>query len=125
MNAQLALGTFYQSRNRMPEAEQQFKHAIELAPKDPTPREALVRLYMAEGKKTDAESVLKQTKSDLSDNSEGYRMLGDFYFASGDLDKATAEYASLYKDHPKDLQVKKNYVQLLILKNQSGSKPPP
>jgi len=28
MNAQLALGGFYQARNRMPEAEQQFKHAI-------------------------------------------------------------------------------------------------
>ena len=57
MNAQLALGGFYQSRNRMPEAEQQFKHAIELAPKDPAPREALVRLYMAEGKKTEAEGA--------------------------------------------------------------------
>ena len=117
-NAQLALGGFYQSRSRMPEAEQQFKHAIELAPKDPTPREALVRLYMLEGNKTEAEALLKQAKSDLSDNSEAYRMLGDFYFANGDLDKATAEYSSLYNEHPKDLQVKKNYVQLLILKNR-------
>ncbi|MGB8579331.1 MAG: tetratricopeptide repeat protein [Candidatus Sulfotelmatobacter sp.] len=118
MNAQLALGGFYQSRNRIPEAEQQFKHAIELAPKDPSPREALVRLYMSEGKKTEAEALLKQAKIDLSNNSEGYRMLGDFYFANGDLDKATAEYASLYSDHPRDMQVKRNYVQLLILKNQ-------
>ena len=118
MNAQLALGGFYQSRNRIPEAEQQFKHAIELAPKDPSPREALVRLYMSEGKKTEAEALLKQAKNDLSNNSEGYRMLGDFYFANGDLDKATAEYASLYSDHPRDIQVKRNYVQLLILKNQ-------
>jgi cellulose synthase operon protein C len=118
MNAQLALGGFYQSRNRMPEAEQQFKHAIELAPKDPAPREALVRLYMIEGKKAETEALLKQAKSDLADNSEGYRMLGDYYFASGDLDKATAEYSSLYNDHPKDVQVKKNYIQLLILKNR-------
>jgi tetratricopeptide (TPR) repeat protein len=118
MNAQLALGGFYQSRNRMPEAEQQFKRTIELAPKDPAPRGALVRLYMAEGKKADAEALLKQAKIDLSDNPEGYRMLGDFYFASGDLDKATAEYSSLYRDHPKNVQVKRNYIQLLILKNQ-------
>ena len=40
MNAQLALGGFYQSRNRMPEAEQQFKHAIDVDPKDPAPRAA-------------------------------------------------------------------------------------
>ena len=45
-------------------------------------------------------------------------MLGDFYFADGDLDKATDEYGSLHHDHPKDLQVTKNYVQLLILKNR-------
>ena len=45
-------------------------------------------------------------------------MLGDFYFASGDLDKAVAEYESVYKDHPKDIQTKKNYIQLLILRNR-------
>ncbi len=118
MNVQLALGGFYQSRNRMAEAEQQFKHAIEVDPKDPAPRAAYVRLLMTEGKKPDVEAFLRQTKSDLPDNSEGYRMLGDFYFANNELDKATAEYGSLYSDHPKDIQVKKNYVQLLILKNR-------
>src|ERR1019366_6793095 len=118
VNAQLALGGFYQSRNRFAEAEQQFKHAIDVDPKSPAPRAAYVRLLMQEGKKTEIESFLRQTKKDLSDNREGYRMLGDFYFASGDLDKATNEYASLYSDHPKDAQVKKNYIQLLILKNR-------
>ena len=57
--------------------------------KIPRPRAALVRLLMQEGKKDDAESFLRQTKKDLPDNPEGYRMLGDFYFATGDLDKAT------------------------------------
>lgn len=118
MNAQLALGGFYQSRNRNAEAEQQFKHAIDVDPKDSAPRAALVRLLMVEGKKAETEAVLKQAKTDLPNNSQGYRMLGDFYFATGDLDKATAEYGSLYSDHPKDMQVKKNYVQLLILKNR-------
>jgi tetratricopeptide (TPR) repeat protein len=118
MNAQLALGGFYQSRNRMPEAEQQFKHAIEVDPKDPAPRAAYVRLLMAEGKKQEVEGFLRQAKHDLPDNSEGYRMLGDFYFSTNDLDKAIAEYSSLYGEHPKDVQVKKNYVQLLIVKNR-------
>src|SRR6202162_4594440 len=48
MNAQLALGGFYQSRSRFPEAEQQFKHAISVDPKSPDPRSSLVRLYMME-----------------------------------------------------------------------------
>lgn len=118
MNAQLALGGFYQSHNRLPEAEQQFRHAIEISPKDSAPRAALVRLLMQEGKRDDAESFLKQTKNDLPGNPEAYRMLGDFYFAAGELDNAVAEYASVYAAHSKDALVKKNYIQLLILKNR-------
>src|SRR5581483_1226741 len=118
LNAQLALGAFYQARGRFPEAEQQFRETIQIAPSNADPRAALARLYMVEGKKTEAEEFLKQSKRDLADNAVGYRMLGDFYFANGDIDKATAEYSSVFKDHPKDTQVKKNYIQLLILKNR-------
>lgn len=118
MNAQLALGGFYQSHSRMAEAEQQFRHAIEIEPKSSAPRAALVRLLMQQGKRDQAEAFLKQTKKDLAENSEGYRMLGDFYFAIGDLDNAVAEYASLHKERPKDILVKKNYIQILILKNR-------
>jgi tetratricopeptide (TPR) repeat protein len=118
MNALLALASFYQARNRLPEAEQQFRHAITVDPKDPGPRAALVRLLLQEGKRDEIEPFLQQTKKDLPDNSQGYRMLGDFYFGAGDLDKATAEYASLFKDHPKDPVVRKNFIQLLILKNR-------
>lgn len=118
MNAQLALGGFYQSHNRPAEAEQQFRHAIALNQKDSAPRAALTRLLMQEGKRDEAESFLRQTKKDLSDSPEGYRMLGDFYFAVGDLDKAVGEYSALYSDHPKDLLTKKNYIQLLILKDR-------
>ena len=118
VNAQLALAGFYQSHGQLPEAEQQFRHAIEVDPKSVTARGALVRLMMQEGKKDETESFLRQTKLDLPNNSEAYRMLGDFYFASGDLNKAVAEYTSLYSEHPKDTQVKKNYIQLLILNNR-------
>jgi Flp pilus assembly protein TadD len=45
-------------------------------------------------------------------------MLGDFFFVNGDLDNALSEYADLYKEHPKDIQVKKNYIELLILKDE-------
>src|SRR5690242_161436 len=68
--------------------------------------------------RSEIEPFLQQTKRAIPDNSEGYRMLGDYYFATGDLDKAMAEYGSLYKDYPKDAQVKKNYIQILILKNR-------
>jgi len=114
----LALGGYYQSQQRFAEAEQQFLHASEIDRQDPDPRIALARLYLAQGKKTEAEDFLRKSKADFPGNSVGYRMLGDFYFATGDLDKATAEYSALYEAHPKDPLVTKNYVQLLILKNR-------
>lgn len=118
MSTQLALGGFYQSRGRFSEAEQQFRNAIATDSKDPTPRVAMVRLWMAEGKRDQVEPFLKETKVAFPNNSEGYCMLGDFYFATGDIDRATTEYGSLLADHPKDGHVKRNYIQLLILKNR-------
>ncbi len=118
VRAEMALGAFYQSHSRFAEAEQEFRKAIAVDPKLPDSRAALARLYLMEGKRAEAEEFLKQSKPDVAENPTGYRMLGDFYFATGDVDQAIKEYASLYKEHPKDLQVKKNYIQLLILKDR-------
>lgn len=118
LNAVLALGGFYESHNRFSEAEQEFKQAIQIDPANGVPRAALVRLLMQEGKRDEIVAFLQQTKKELPNNHQGYTMLGDYYFATGDLDKALPEYASLHHDHPKDVQVKKNYIQILILKNQ-------
>ena len=107
-NALVSLGNFYQTRGRFPEAEQVFRRAIDAAADDPNPRLSLAALYMAENKPGPAEEFLRQSKKDFPNNSVGYRMLGDFYFANNQLDKATAEYAALYRDHSKDMQVKKN-----------------
>src|SRR3979411_13830 len=118
MNALVSLGSFYQTRGRFPEAEQVFRRAIETAADDPRPRLSLASLYMAENKPAQAEDFLRQSKKDFPNDAVGYRMLGDFYFANNQIDKATVEYAALYQDHPKDLVVKKNYIQLLILKDR-------
>lgn len=114
----LMLAAYYQSRSQFSQAEEQFRQAIANAPKDPEPRAAMSRLYLAQGKKSEAEDFLRQSKHDFPDNSVGYRMLGDFYLATGDLDKGIAEYSSLNQEHPKDREVKKNYIQALILKNR-------
>ena len=118
VNPRLALAGFYQAHSRFAEAEQQIQQVIAADPKDVDARSAMAKLYISEGKRAETETFLKQVKQDFPDNSVGYRMLGDFYFAIGDLDKATAEYESLYHDHGKDPQVEKNYIQLLILKNR-------
>jgi tetratricopeptide (TPR) repeat protein len=118
MGARLALANFYQLQHRFGEAEDQFRRAIDTDRNFPEARAALARLYMAEGKNTVAEQFLKAAKLDFPGTSSGYRMLGDFYFATEQLDKATTEYGSLFQDHPKDPEVEKNYIQLLILKNR-------
>lgn len=114
MQARLVLGAFYQSQNRPAEAEQQFRDAIPMDPNMIAPREALARLYLAEGKKDGAEEVLKQAKSDLPHNPDSFLALSDFYYTTGDLDKSVAEFHALYQERPKDLSVKKKYIQLLI-----------
>ena len=118
-NAVASLGNFYQTRGRFPEAEQQFKRAIEVSGDNPSARLSLASLYMAENKPAQAEEFLKQARKDFPNNSLGYRMLGDFYYSNGQIDKATTEYAALYQEHPKDMVVKKNYIQLLILKDRT------
>ena len=45
----------------------------------------------------------------MSDIPDGYRMLGDFYFALNDLPHALEEYSSLFAQHPHDERVEKNY----------------
>jgi len=116
--ARVLLGNYYQSRGRVGDAEQQFRKAMEIDSRNPEPRAALARLYLAEGKRTEAEDLLQRTKRDFPDNSAGYCLLGDFYFTTGDLDRAIAEYAALYREHPAETKVKRNYIQLLIQKKR-------
>jgi tetratricopeptide (TPR) repeat protein len=119
INAQLSLGEFYQFRGRLAEADQQYRHAMEIEPKSADPRSALIRLLVIEGKNKEAEDLARKTKQELSDDPAAYSMLGDYYFTlAKDLDRATTEYESVFRDHPRDAQVRKNYIQLLILKNR-------
>jgi len=113
----LALGNFYQSRGRYPEAEQTYRQAIQIAPGDPNPRVALASLFLAENKNGQAEELLRQSRRDFPNNSLGYRLLGDFYWRTGQFDKAEVEYAELHREHPKDPIVIGNYIELLIVTN--------
>ena len=116
--ARLALANFFQLQRRFAPAEKQIDDAIRFDPKNPELYAALVRIYMQQGKKQSAEQLLKESKPQFHDNPAGYRMLGDFYFANRDYDGATNEYSGLYREHPKDLVVKKNFVQLLIIQKR-------
>lgn len=110
----ILLGTFYQTNHRYDEAEAQFRAAMAADTNNFQPRASLAGLYLAEGNKAAAEQVLQQALHELPHNPEAFLALSNFYFATGDVNRAVAEYAALHQDRPKDLEVKKKYIQLLI-----------
>src|SRR5580698_646333 len=108
------LGRYYQSLGRLADAEQQFRDAIAAVPGNVAPREALAKLYMEEGKTSDAENILLQASQSLPHDPDSLLVLSNFYFTTGNLDKAVSVYNTLYQERPKDLTVKKKYIQLLM-----------
>ena len=63
-------------------------------------------------------SYCRTPKIELKDNPDAYGLLGDFYISQGEVGKATAEFASLHAQHPKDNHVSAAYAQLLIQQNR-------
>jgi len=118
VQATLALGNFYGMQRRWADAELLFQRAVQLSPKNPVTHAALARLFLAQGNRQQSEEVLREAKKAMSDVPQGYRLLGDFYVVTGEAQKALAEYGALNQQYPGDLQVKKNYAQLLIGANQ-------
>lgn len=118
-DALMALADFYRARSNWPEAEATYGKILATDPKDRAALSGLAATYAAEGSPEKAEQEVMKAKQTLSADPDGYRILGDYYFDIGRYDKSLAEYESLYRDHPKDLRVKKNYVQLLILNNRT------
>jgi len=114
VSARVLLGTYYESRNRLPEAEQAFRDAMTMNAKSMEPRDALAKLLLAEGRNEAAEDILEQARRELPNDPESLLDLSNFYFITGDLNKAIAEYNALYQQHPQEMQIKKKYIQLLI-----------
>jgi tetratricopeptide (TPR) repeat protein len=117
-DALMQFGNFYAQQHRYPEAEHQFQTALQLDPKTPAAYRDLAAVYDISGNRPQALQTVRQAKQLMPDNPDAYWLLADFYSSIGDTPNALAEYASLDKDHPKDLRVMDNYVQLLLLSNQ-------
>lgn len=111
----MALGNLYVAQKRWTDAEAAYRSAITIAPKNPGARAALATMYLTQGQGALAEAVLREAKTQLNSDPAAYSMLGDYYLSQGDSAKALAEFASLTKDHPTDFNVRKAYIQLLIL----------
>jgi cellulose synthase operon protein C len=114
----MTLGNFYEQQHRWADAVNEFEAAIVRSPKNPVPRAALATVYMNQGQDSLAEKILADAKEQLKDDPAAYRMLGDYYLGRGDNTKALAEFSALSTQYPKDPQVRKTYIQLLVLNHR-------
>jgi cellulose synthase operon protein C len=114
VRARVLLGIYYESAGRVSDAEEQFREGIASAPAAMAPREALAKLYLVEGRGNDAENVLEQASRDLPNDPDCLLALSNFYFLTGNTEKAVATYKRLLVERPGDLSIKKKYIQLLI-----------
>lgn len=112
------LAVLDQNTGRGGEAENVLKQAIGLDPKTLKPREYLARLYLSLNRSADAEQVMIQAKKDLAGEGTMYRVLGEYYVNIGELDKATTEFAALSKEHTTDMNVRLDYIDLLLRQNR-------
>ena len=108
------LGTYHQSRGGTAKRNRNFAGPSTSSRKIPSARRSRPPVSWPKVKKAEAEKLLNPVKRDFPDDSVAYRMLGDFYFRPAIWTKLPPNMSSLPGAHPKDLEVKKNYVQLLI-----------
>src|SRR6202047_1082445 len=118
ITAMMTLGGFYEQQRRWTQAAEEFQSAITRAPNNPMPRAALASVYMNQGQDALAEKALVDAKQQLKDDPAAYRMLGDYYLGRGENTKALTEFSALATQHPKDRQVRKTYIQLLVLNHR-------
>ena len=69
-----SLGVGYLDRNRLPEAEEQFKKLVALAPKDPFGYANLGLTYLQSGRFADAEKQLNRARDLDPTNADGWRL---------------------------------------------------
>lgn len=118
VDALLGLGSVYERQQRWQEAESAYRKAIQIAPSDAAPRVSLMVQFLFQGKNDRAEEVARETKEKLSKVPAAYRMLADFYIATGQSQKALDELYVLVKAHSNDWRLKRDYVQQLIFANR-------
>jgi tetratricopeptide (TPR) repeat protein len=114
VNDKLLLAAFYITGSRWPEAEQASKDAIATDPRSLSARASLAQVYLKQDNRAMAEQVLRQASNDLAGNPQGVRMLAEYYAASGEMDKAKAEFSRLAAKYPKDTSLQKGYIRILL-----------
>ncbi len=106
-DAALWHGRALEALGQRDEAENAYRRAVELAPKDASrvePYVALSMLLNQLGKLPEAQALLDQARSELPESPAIHRAMGDVALAQGRYDEAHAEYGLALKLDPADLR---------------------
>jgi Tfp pilus assembly protein PilF len=100
-----SLGVGYLDRNRLPEAEEQFKKLVALAPKDPFGYANLGLTYLQAGRFADAEKQLKRARELDPANADVGRMIAKLYALTNRDADARKTLEDLQRAQPRDAKV--------------------
>ena len=100
-----SLGVGYLERNRLPEAEEQFKKLVALAPKDPFGYANLGLTYLQAGRFADAEKQLKRARDLDPTNADVGRMIAKLYALTNRDADARKTLEELQRAQPRDAKV--------------------
>jgi len=98
----ILLGNFYLLAGKLPEAEQAYKKAGSIDPKDPNAQYALGRFLGVAGRLAEAEVVYRKISADNPGSERHRSALARFDLARGQVDKAIAELEEIVKKYPDD-----------------------
>ncbi|HVP91655.1 MAG TPA: tetratricopeptide repeat protein [Terriglobales bacterium] len=100
------------------EAEALLKEALSLNPTDSGTIVSLVELYRRWGKPEMAIELVEASLRDQPENLALTNLLGNFYFAAGDVDKAEAIFTDIVNGHPTNVNARVKLGRIRILKDR-------
>ena len=120
-----SLGVGYLERNRLPEAEEQFKKLVSLAPKDPFGYANLGLTYIQASRFPEAETQLRRARELDPTNADVGRMLAKLYALTNRRADARKTLEELQRAQPRDPKVLYALATLDAQDDTSGVKAEP
>jgi predicted Zn-dependent protease len=113
----LWLAQFLVAADRIDEAEAELREAISLAPNEPAPRIALVRLLATADRRDEAIEAIEQAEAELPAE-QASLTLARSYAAVGESEKAFAQFDRAIAASPKDPTPMRAAAETALLSNQ-------
>ena len=117
-----SLGLGYLERNRLPEAEQQFKLIVAGAPKDPFGYANLGLTYLQAGRLAEAEQQVRRARDLDPASADVGRMLAKVYALTNRRTEARTTLEQFARTQPRDAKVLYALAKLDSADDQSGQK---